>query len=388
MSPPPAAPRGPQPTARLLVVDDDPLQLRAICDALTQEGFRTTCCGGAEQALAELQAQAHDILISDLRMPDTDGIALIEQARRLDPQLVVLVMTGQGSIPTAVQAMQGGAVDYLLKPLRLVEMRPVLQRAIELRQLRRDKQELQQHIQERNAQLEATNRELEEFAARIAHDLREPVNVVRGFARLLQERREPALDTQASSYLDYILQASDRADRLVRDLLDFARLGNRPLARTTVDLNQLVAQARRMVELSNPPPNVDWQVSPLPKVAGDPSLLQQVFANLFSNAVKYSAPKPQPSVKVAYRPDAQAGHVIEIRDNGVGFNPAQAGRLFTPFQRLHRAEQFEGNGMGLANVKRIIERHGGTVRAGAVPGEGAVFTLTLPEDGGTPADSV
>ncbi|MBA3597725.1 MAG: response regulator [Methylibium sp.] len=366
--------------ARLLIVDDQAIQLRVICETLTHEGYDTTCCRSAEEALAHLQGEPYDVLISDLCMPGTDGISLIEQARKIDPDLVPVVMTGHGSIPTAVQAMKLGAIDYLLKPLRLADMRPVLIRAMELRRLRREKQVQRQRILERGAQLEATNRELEAFAARVAHDLREPVNIVLGFGRMLAERGDPPLDTQANTYLGYILQAADRANRLVHDMLAFARLGNSPLTLTAVDLNLSVRQARHMVTLSNPYLEAEWVIPSLPTVAGDASLLQQVFVNLLSNAFKYSVPKGRPRIEIAHWIDAQGGHVIAVRDNGVGFNPAQTDRLFMPFQRLHRADQFAGNGMGLANVKRIVERHGGSVRAEAKLGEGAVITLSLPVD--------
>jgi signal transduction histidine kinase len=364
------------PHAHILIVDDEALHLRALCDTLSEEGFETTCCSDAEEALCHLRERAHDILLCDLRMPGLDGIALIQQAVRIDPDVVPVVLTGQGSIPSAVQAMQQGAVDYVLKPLRLDEMRPVLMRALELRRLRGEKRKLEQSIEKRTIELESANRELEAFAARIAHDLREPVNIVRGFARLLEERHPP--QPEQADYLRYIIQAADRADRLVRDLLAFARLGDSPLVRQSVDLNNSVQHAREIVELADPQRPVDWIVDPLPTVQGDESLLQQVFVNLLSNALKYSAQRERSRIAVTYQLDAEAGHVISVADNGVGFNPEQAARLFMPFQRLHRQDQFEGNGMGLANVKRIVERHGGCVHAEPLPGEGARFSITLP----------
>lgn len=365
------------PATRLLLVDDDMPQLHALCQTLREEGYDVSCCETAEAALQALRHQNFDVLLCDLRMPGMDGLALMEQAQVLAPDMVPVMITGQGSIQSAVQAMRKGALDYVLKPLRMSQLRPVLMRAAQHGALLRENCALQQRVAQRTAQLEAANKELDAFAARVAHDLREPVGVVRGFARLLEERRGEQFDAEARSYLRYIIEAADRADRMTRDLLNFSRMLEGPLAQQEVDLNVLARRAREIVELGDEQRRTTWDIGALPVVRGDESLLQQVLVNLMSNAHKYSRQQAAPHVRLEHRMD-NGMHVISVRDNGVGFNPAQSARLFTPFQRLHRADHFEGNGMGLANVKRIVERHGGSVRGESQPGQGATFTVSLP----------
>jgi signal transduction histidine kinase len=362
---------------RLLVVDDDALQLKALCDALRGEGCEVVGCADGDAALAELAAKQFDVLLTDLNMPGMNGIALMQRALAADPDLVPVLMTGHGAIATAVEAMKEGALDYVLKPFRLAAIRPMLARALEVRRLRVHNRALQENVQRQNAELEAANRELDAFASRAAHDLRGPLQGMLGFARLVHERSERQLDAETLSYLRYVITAGERAERLIRDLLAFARTGGRPLERAAVKLDAVVHDARRMVEPQARGRTVQWRVGPLPEVNGDASLLEQVFVNLLSNALKFTRTRDIAQVEVGAEAVAN-GHRIWVRDNGVGFDPAYAERLFVAFERLHRADQFEGTGLGLANVKRVVERHGGTVGATSQPGAGATFTIELP----------
>jgi signal transduction histidine kinase len=362
---------------RFLVVDDNELQLKALCESMKEESYAVECCTDPNQALAHLRDGAVDILLTDLKMPQTSGIDLIRAGLERNPDLVSVVITGQGSISTAVEAMKVGAVDYVQKPFRLEQFLPVLARAAELSRLRNENRRLQARVARRTEELEAANRELQAFAGRIAHDLREPVSIMRSLTSLIEERHAQALPAEAQTYLRYIGEAGARSDRLIRDLLDFARLGERPLTLQEVDLNLVVDRVRAALDRAEGPA-VEWHIGPLCTVQGDGSLLQQVFANLLSNARKYSRHATPPRIEVRCEPHDE-GWRITVRDNGVGFNPEQAGRLFTPFQRLHSADQFEGNGMGLANVKRIVDKHGGLVEAHSQPGQGSVFTVVLPE---------
>lgn len=365
--------------ARLLVVDDDAAQLHALCEVLREEGYEVLACAAPHEALDALRgARRFDLLLSDLHMPQMDGTTLVTQALAIDPDLVPLLMTGQGSIPTAVQAMKVGALDYVLKPFRIASMRPVLVRALEVHQLKVRNRLLQADVARRSTQLEIANRELDAFAARIAHDLRGPVLGMLGLARLVTERGGERLEPESRGHVQRIISAGERAERMIRDLLAFARLGETELKREMLSLDAVVRAARQMVEPEARGRAVDWQIAALPVVRGDASLLEQVFVNLLSNALKYTRPREVARIEVGSHPVAEVGHTVWVRDNGVGFDPAHASRLFSPFQRLHPAEQFEGNGIGLANVKRIVERHGGSVIAQSQPDQGATFLLTLP----------
>jgi signal transduction histidine kinase len=364
--------------ARLLVVDDEVPQLRALETVLKAEGHEVVACPAPAEALARLREQRFDLLLSDLNMPQMDGIELARQALQIDPDIVPVLMTGQGTISTAVEAMKVGALDYVLKPFKLAAIRPVLHRALEMRRLRLSNRQLVQDLEQRTHQLEAANHELDAFVARIAHDLRNPLVGILGLTRIVRRKSAERLDAHNLDHLDSIITAAERADRMVSDLLAFARLGEAALQRAPVDLDALLKTARGMVEREAEGRRVEWRMGVLPTVPGDASLLQQVFVNLLSNALKYSRPRDPALIEVDSAPAASGGHVIRVRDNGVGFEPAQAARLFAPFQRLHRDDQFEGNGIGLANVKRIVERHGGSVSAESKPDAGALFSVTLP----------
>jgi signal transduction histidine kinase len=367
------------PAAQLLVVDDETSQLLALCAMLREEGHEVVGCATPNEALEALRGQRFDILLSDLHLPQMDGIALTRRALAIDPDLVPVLMTGQGAISTAVEAMKVGALDYVLKPFRIASMRPVLARALEVRRLRLTNRQLADAVTRHTAQLEAANRELDAFAARIAHDLRGPLLGMLGFARVVRDDNSKRLDAQSLGYLQRIITAGERAERMIADLLAFARLGDAPIRREPVELDAVLRRARQMLEPQAEGRAIEWRIARLPTVRGDPSLLEQVFVNLLSNALKFTRTRERARIEVGSETDPHAGHTVWVRDNGVGFDPAYAGRLFIPFQRLHRADQFEGSGIGLAHVKRIVERHGGSVRVESQPDQGATFMVKLPD---------
>jgi len=372
-------PDPPEPVAsiRILVVDDEPLQRQALVDVLRLEGYEALGCDTAEQALQQ-DLGAIDLLVTDLQMPRIDGIELIRRAQERHPDLPAILVTAHASIETAVDAMRSGAVDYVPKPFRLSTMISTVERALALQRLRRRNSQLQQEIRRQFDELLVVNQELDAFAARLSHDLRGPVANMRAILQLVADEQGAALPPDLATLVQAGVRSGDTALKMVRDLLDFARLGNRELTLEPVDLGPLVEQACSDVRALHPPQGCRVDVQPLPTVLGHAGLLHQVFVNLLGNGVKYSAARLQPVVTVAARPADADGLVrIEVADNGVGFDPALASRLFRPFQRLHPTGAFTGEGMGLANVKRIVERHGGTVTAEGRPGEGSVFTVAL-----------
>jgi light-regulated signal transduction histidine kinase (bacteriophytochrome) len=227
--------------------------------------------------------------------------------------------------------------------------------------------------------LERSNRELEAFSYSISHDLRAPFRHIVGYAELLAER-ERGLEGTSRHYLQTIKEAANAAGRLVDDLLQFSHLGRTQLRVGPVDMNKLVAEVRRSLAPDMAGRTVTWRVDPLPDAWGDTSLLRQVLQNLLQNAVKYTGPRAVAEIAVSGE-EAEGGTTYLVSDNGVGFEMQYVGKLFGVFQRLHRAEEFEGTGIGLALVKRIVERHGGTVAAEGTLGSGAKFRFTLPKRG-------
>jgi signal transduction histidine kinase len=232
------------------------------------------------------------------------------------------------------------------------------------------------------AEMRRLNTDLEALAGSLAHDLQQPLVTIAGFAQVIQRGNLSARETE---HLQKIVEAADSARGMIRALLEFARIGESGLQTGAVDLNEIVAQARNAAASGAPEREVEWKIAPLPSVQGDASLLRLAFINLLSNAMKYSRTQERPVISVEAHAHAPEGHLILVRDNGVGFDMSQAGRLFSPFERLHSARDFEGTGMGLANVRRIVERHGGTVTAQSQPGQGATFSVILHAAARTPA---
>ncbi|WP_334164975.1 ATP-binding protein [Phenylobacterium sp.] len=229
---------------------------------------------------------------------------------------------------------------------------------------------------ELTTQLEAINKELESFSYSISHDLRAPFRHIVGYAELLADR-EPDLDPKSRHYLQSIRESGLSAGRLVDDLLNFSQLGRTNLAKDRIDMGKLIAEVRRSMEPDLQGRAIDWQVAALPSAWGDAAMIRQVLQNLIQNAIKYSAPRERTEIRIEGEERAD-GVSFTVSDNGVGFDMAYAHKLFGVFQRLHRTEEFEGTGIGLALCKRIVERHGGTISAASELGRGAAFTFTLP----------
>lgn len=238
-------------------------------------------------------------------------------------------------------------------------------------------QTLEQRVRERTQQLEAANRELEAFSYSVSHDLRSPLRAIDGFARILSEDHEGSLDGEGRRLLDVICAEARRMGRLIDDLLAFSRVGRSAFRSAEVDMESLARTAFEDCSRPFPDRNLEFAVGPLPPAWGDPAMLRQVLANLIQNAIKYTQPREFARIEVGGRLE-DGDTVYWVRDNGIGFDMKYAGKLFGVFQRLHGEDEFEGTGVGLALVKRVIDRHSGRVWAEAAPGEGACFWFAVP----------
>ncbi|WP_442255906.1 sensor histidine kinase [Stenotrophomonas maltophilia group sp. RY12688] len=256
-----------------------------------------------------------------------------------------------------------------------------MQRAVQLRV-----EELNRQLEGKVAQVSEVNRELEAFSYSVSHDLRAPLRHVAGFSDKLSRHLGDQADDKSRHYLDVISSSARRMAALIDDLLVYSRLGRAAMRQQAVDMQSLVADTRAMLdsnlqaeaENSGHAHQVEWSIAPLPIVVGDENMIRQVWLNLLGNAVKYSGNREPAKIRVDYQQQPDGGHQFTVSDNGAGFDMAYAGKLFGVFQRLHKASDYPGTGIGLASVRRVLTRHGGRIWAEAEPDVGAAFHFYLP----------
>ena len=365
---------------RILVADDN-ADMREYLTSLLSQRFTVDCVSDGQAALEAVRRSPPDLLISDVMMPSLDGFGLARELRA-DPRtaaLPIIMLSARAGGEATVEGIEGGADDYLVKPFSARELFARVTARLEIRRLNQD---LERKVEARTAQLTETNRELESFSYSVSHDLRAPLRHIVGFAQLLERATADRLDDKARGQLTIIKEAAERGGQLVDDLLAFSRLGRAQVAKRRVDLERIVSDVRAELASEMGDAHVRWDVARLPQVDADAALLRLVLKNLLSNAIKYSRPKPDaPRQQAHIRVSAEerASEVeVQVKDDGVGFDMAYIDNLFGVFQRLHSSREFEGTGIGLAHVRRIVLKHGGRTWAEGELGKGATFHFTLP----------
>ena len=368
---------------KVLIVDDEERQVGALRALLRHEGYDAIGVTSGEAALAQLRISKFPLLLTDLQMPGLDGIALLRAAREYDANLVGILMTGHATIDRAVEAMKAGALDFVVKPFDPQRLVSILSRAMHVHRLQSENAALQQQLAEhvaeleaKNLALEAANKELDAFSYSVSHDLRAPLRTVHGISHVLIEDFSAQIPPEAQRLLHRVATTATRMSILVDDLLRFAHLDQHVLSLQPISITALVHETISELRREHCNRDVRVQVSELPDAHGDPVLLKQVFANLLGNAFKFTSQVELPKVEVGCE-ESERGCVYFVRDNGAGFDMQYAGHLFGAFQRLHTAAQFEGTGIGLSLVKRIVGRHGGDIWAASRVGEGATFRFTI-----------
>lgn len=354
----------------VLVVEDNREMNRFISETLADD-FRVIHAFDGREGLAKALEHRPDLIVSDVMMPEMSGPDLLKALRR-HPELSdtpVVLLTARADDDLRVDLLRAGAQDYLTKPFSQDELRARTRNFARLKQAA-------DALADHNRALELTNRELEAFSYSVSHDLRSPLRAIDGFSQALEEDYHGQLDAQASHYLQRIRAGTSRMARLIDDLLALSRIVRSDFERSTVDVSAMAAAVFQDLAQSDPTRRVTVRVADNVSVEGDPHLLRIALQNLLENAWKFTSKTTDAIIEFGRR-EERGVPVYFVHDNGSGFDMEHAQRLFGAFQRLHRAEEFAGTGIGLATVQRIIHRHNGRIWADAAVGRGATFSFTL-----------
>ena len=370
---------------RIGLVEDNPGDARLIQEMLREPPitqFRLTHSTRMDQLLENLDREPIEVLLLDLGLPDSQGMDTFHRINNRLPELPIVIFSGADDEQLASIAVSSGAQDYLVKGrinsfLLKRAIRYAMERKRAEEEIRRLNRELEGRVAERTAQLLRANTELEAFSYSVSHDLRAPLRHIEGYVAMLQRVTKGILPPKAEHYLDTISASSVEMGNLIDNLLAFSRMGAEQMTEAPVNLAQLVGEVVRNLQMATTDRDITWKISPLPMVVGDLSMLRQVLANLLDNAVKYSRKRERAIIEIGVSGDEDGRAIVFVRDNGAGFNMRYYHKLFGVFHRLHAPDDFEGTGIGLATVRRIIDRHGGRTWAESVINEGATFYFTL-----------
>ena len=423
------------PPTEILIAEDSPTQAQRLHYILTQQGYRVTAAANGRLALEAARKSKPALVISDVIMPEMDGYELCRSIKAEEglADVPVILVTTMSDPQDVIRGLECRADNFILKPyderylldrLQFVlvnrEMRrsdqpgmgleiffngqrhfitadrlqilnlllstyaAAIQRNKELTNTQNQLREANAALQQRTAEIEVANRdlefankELEAFSYSVSHDLRAPLRHIDGFSQLLVEGYAEQLPPPAQRLLDRVRGGAQRLGQLIDDLLNFSRLSRQPLVKRTVSLSELVQSVLAELKSECAGRTVEIRVGDLPDCLGDAALLRQVFVNLLTNALKFTRQREEALIEIGGQ--EQAGELAcFVRDNGAGFDMQYAGKLFGVFQRLHKADQFEGTGVGLSIVQRVVHRHGGRIWAEAEVDRGACFHFTLP----------
>jgi len=362
--------------ANLLNLTHDTIFVRDMSDVITywnrgaQELFGWT----AEEAIGK---RAHELLQTVYPAPIEEIRSVLLDSGRWDGELEKTRADGTRVVVASRWSLRR---DEQKRPAAILETNNDI---TDRKRREEEIRTLNEELGKRTTELEASNKELEAFAYSISHDLRAPLRHMSGFTELLQKNIASQLNEKSQRYMTMILESAKRMGNLIDDLLAFSRIGRAEAHKTTVSLEHLVQEALTEVRQETAGRNISWKVGSLPAWYGDRSMLRLAFVNLISNAVKFTRTRPQAEIEIGCTDQKRDQVVVFIRDNGVGFDMKYVNKLFGVFQRLHPTEAFEGTGIGLATVQRIVHRHGGRIWAEGLVDKGAIFYFSLSKSQGS-----
>jgi hypothetical protein len=380
--------------SNILLVDDEQANLDALEAVLESLGQRLIRALRGEQALKCVLEHDFAVILLDVQMPGMSGIETAALIRARDRSRTTPIIFLTGMMRTAEMVFSGysaGAVDYLMKPLEPEVLRAKVAVFVELDRARHELEqeiservriaeqvsELNNALRQKNDDLLAANADLEAFCHSVSHDLRMPLRHIHSYISILEASASSKLNSEERRHVATVQKAAMRMTRLIDDLLAFSRIGRAAMHRQRIRMTELIDETFQDLAPDLTNRRIDWQRHEIPDTVGDPQLLKQVWVNLLANAVKYTRPRDPAKIEIGAE-ESDNEIIYYVKDNGVGFNMQYADRLFGVFQRLHTEKDFEGTGVGLANVRRIVQRHGGRTWAEGSEGHGATVYFSLP----------
>jgi signal transduction histidine kinase len=377
----------------ILVIDDKQSNIVALENLLEKPGRTFMSATNGKDGLKLALNSSVDLILLDVQMPEMNGFEVaqvLKSSKRTKDIPIIFASAEKKERDSIMKGFGEGAVDYLSKPLDpeltrakvsvllkiQLQKKELIEKNHSLEQAESKIKDLNASLQKNLLQLESVNKELESFSYSVSHDLRAPLRSIMGYAKILEEDFQDKLDSNGKKALETIQQNASRMNNLIDDLLEFSKQGRKPLSKSLVDVGELVSKTISDIS-SGVSHNAKIEVGELHPVYADHSLLTQVWINLVSNAIKYSSKKDEPYIEIGSQKSGKE-IIYFIRDNGWGFDMTYVDKLFNVFQRLHKPTDFEGTGIGLALVQRIINRHDGRVWAEGKLQEGATFYFSLP----------
>lgn len=357
---------------RVLVCEDNE-ELSSYIVSILSDLCHIKTAGDGEEALALVLTWKPDLVLSDVMMPKKDGITVCKEIKSnaATSKITVVLLTALTHRDAMLKGWEAKADEYLFKPFHPEELITRIRSLLSVIQERKNADAL---LDQKNSQLIELNEELESFSYSVSHDLRAPLRSISGYSKALLEDYGDKLDAIGERTVNTIIKNAAKMNKLIDDLLEFSKLGRKELEKSDIDTTNLV---RSIISEMLPPPNISIKLNELIKGRADRALITQVWVNLLSNAIKYSSKKEKAFVEVGS--DRNNGEIIYwVKDNGAGFSMAYANKLFGVFQRLHKESEFQGTGIGLALVKRIVTKHHGRAWAEGKENEGAAFYFSLP----------
>lgn len=378
----------------ILIIDDKPANIYALKTMLEKPGQVLLSETNGKEGLKTALANDVDLIILDVQMPGMDGFEVaqvLKSHKRTRDIPVIFASAEKKERQSIMKGFEEGAVDYLAKPLDpdlirakvavllklQLQKKELIEKNASLEKAEKEISRLNADLQMNMVRLESMNKELEAFSYSVSHDLRTPLRTLLGFSAILEEDYKNQLNEEATRILATIRQSANRMNDLINDLLEFAKLGKKEVVKSRIDGETIIRNT--IEEITHAAPyKASFNLTTLHPMYADYNLLKQVWLNLISNALKYSSKKENPVVEIGSEKNEHEV-IYYVKDNGAGFDMNYSDRLFGVFQRLHKTDDFEGTGVGLALAHRIISKHGGRIWAEAKVGEGATFYFSLPD---------